>query len=100
GADNRFTLSNRFTQPGVYHMCVRTFDDDGGVGIAMLAVTVPSAPPRLLLGSAETIRAGEGMRHTPRFTAAGPATWRATVDYRDGSAVQPLAIQVDQKLFF
>ena len=38
--DGSFTLSHRYTQPGVYHVVVRVFDDDGGVGTDTVKVTV------------------------------------------------------------
>src|SRR5262249_17648839 len=108
GPDNRFTLSHRYTQPGVYHVRVRIFDDDGGVGTATLLVTVlpddhlglAGVPPGLFLGGAEVLRAGEVMCHSGRFTDPGADTWRATVDYGDGTGVQPLAVQPGQTLLF
>ena len=63
-------------------------------------MTVNNVPPHLFLGSAEVIRAGEVMYHTAYFIDPGADTWTATVDYGDGSGVQPLAIQPGQGLLF
>jgi hypothetical protein len=100
GPDNSFTLSHVYTRPGDYQVLVRVFDDDGGVGTATVDVTVRNVPPQLFLGGAEVVRAGDVMRHTGYFTDSDSATRRATVDYGDGSAVQPLAIQPDNRLVF
>jgi len=100
GPDNSFTLDHRFTRPGVYQVRVRVFDDDGGIGTATLNVTVRNAPPRLFLGGPEVVRAGEVMRHAGHFTDPDSKTWRATVDYSDGSGPQPLLIKPGQQLSF
>jgi acid phosphatase len=49
--DNHFLLEHQYQQPGVHLVRVSVFDDDGGVGTAVLAVKVlpgprPPAPPR------------------------------------------------------
>jgi large repetitive protein len=100
GPDDTFTLDHRYARPGVFQVRVRLFDDDGGVGTATLAVTVRNVPPRLFLGGAEVVRAGEVMRHTGHFTDPDSETWRATVDYGDGSGPQPLAVLPGQQLSF
>jgi hypothetical protein len=100
GADNSVALCNRYTRSGVYQVLVRVFDDDGGVGSATLNVNVRNDLPQLFMGDAEVVRAGEDMQHTARFTDAGADAWTATVDYGDGSGVQPLAIQSDGTLLF
>jgi autotransporter-associated beta strand protein len=79
---------------------VEWFDQHGAGNFRKLFVTVNNVPPRLFLGGAEVVRVCEVMHHTGRFTDPGADTWRATVDYGDGSGVQPLAIQTGQTLFF
>jgi autotransporter-associated beta strand protein len=77
------------------------FDQHGAGNFRKLFVTVNNLPPRLFLGGAEVIRAGEVMQHAGSFTDAGAAdTWTATVDYGDGSGPQPLVIQPGQQLLF
>jgi hypothetical protein len=61
-------------------------------------VAVRNVPPRLSLGGAGVVRAGEAMRHAGRFTDPGADTFTATVDYGDGSGVQPLTIQPGRQL--
>ncbi|MFL5240612.1 MAG: PKD domain-containing protein [Gemmataceae bacterium] len=79
---------------------VEWFDQHGAGNFRKLFVTVRNVPPRLLLGGAEVIRAGEVMYHSGRFTDPGADAPTATVDYGDGSGVQPLAIQPVQGLLF
>jgi autotransporter-associated beta strand protein len=76
------------------------FDQHGDGNFRKLFVTVNNVPPRLFLGGAEVIRAGEVMQHTATFTDLGADTFTATVDYGDGAGPQPLAIQPGQTLFF
>src|SRR5262249_59823347 len=83
-----------------YLVRVEWFDQHGAGNFRKLFVTVNNVPPRLFLGGAEVIRAGEVMQHSGRFTDPGADTWTATVDYGDGSGVQPLAIQPGQTLLF
>ena len=40
GTDNSFTLSNRYTRPGVYKVQLRIFDDDGGLSTDTFLVIV------------------------------------------------------------
>ena len=40
------------------------------------------------------------MNHVGRFTDPGADTWTATVDYGDGSGVQPLVVEPDNRLVF
>lgn len=83
-----------------YQVRVEWFDQHGLGNFQKLSVTVNNVPPRLFLGGAEVIRAGEVMHHIARFTDPGHDTWTATIDFGDGTGVQPLAIQPDNRLVF
>jgi hypothetical protein len=83
-----------------YLVRVTWFDQHGVGNSAELSVTVKNVPPQLFLGGTEVVRAGEVMQHTGRFTDPGADTWWATVDYGDGSGVQPLVVGPGQTLLF
>jgi hypothetical protein len=83
-----------------YLVRVEWFDQHGAGNVQKLFVTVNNVPPRLFLGGAEVIRAGEVMHHTSHFTDPGADTFTAIVDYGDGSGPQPLLIQPGQQLPF
>jgi hypothetical protein len=83
-----------------YLVRVEWFDQYGLGKSAKLFVTVNNVPPRLFLGSAEVIRAGDTMYHTATFIDPGADTWTATVDYGDGSGPQTLAVRPDGHLLF
>jgi len=83
-----------------YLVRVEWFDQHGAGNSRELPVTVRNVPPRLFLGGAEVVRAGELMRHAGHFTDPGADTFTATVDYGDGSGSQPLVILPGQTLAF
>jgi hypothetical protein len=97
-----FTHAYADDRPGgaPYPVRVEWSDQHGAGNARALAVTVNNVPPRLSLGGAGVVRAGEAMRHAGRFTDPGADTFTATVDYGDGSGVQPLTIQPGRQLLF
>lgn len=98
----RFTHTYADNSPhgSPYLVRVEWFDQHGDGNFRKLFVTVNSVPPRLFLGGAVVVYAGEVMSHIGRFTDPGRDTWTATVDYGDGSGTQPLAIPPGQRLVF
>jgi hypothetical protein len=94
GADRRFTLSHRYSAPGVYQVRVSIFDDDGGVGTATLVVTVQNA-------SKGGGICGDGVKPHPGHSVdTGGDTGRPPKSRGDDSRPQPLAVQPRWQFFF
>jgi hypothetical protein len=60
------------------------------------SVMVFDVPPSVNAGINATIAPGTEFVRSGSFTDANPDTWTATVDYGDGSGVQPLALGPDK----
>ncbi|HYO56262.1 PKD domain-containing protein [Archangium sp.] len=92
--DRSFTMYHRYADSGTYQVTVSVTDDDGGVGTATATVVVNNVAPWVYLdtfwyGSPE----GYPIRLSGSFSDPGTQdTWTATVDYGDGTGVQPLAL--------
>jgi len=89
--DKTFTLAHTYADNGVYTVTVTVFDDTGPrtdtvvVTVAnVVPVVDPIDDPNLPEGSTGT--------YTGAFTDPGADTWTGTVDYGDGSGVQPLVV--------
>src|SRR5439155_22306525 len=82
---NPFHFTHTYTDNGPagapYLVRVEWFDQHGAGNSAKLPVTVNNVPPRLSLGGAEAVRAGEVMHHAGYFPDPGADTFTATVDY-------------------
>jgi len=89
-----FTLSHAYADEGTYRLTVSVTDDRGASGNASASVTVVDAAP-VLSPIPPANLAGTG---TKTYTQAGSFTdpssdsWSATVDYGDGTGVQPLTL--------
>ena len=94
--DDTFALSNLYEQDGVYVVTVSVADDDGGVGIDTVTVTVNNAAPVVDAGPDAVLTEGDTFGSAGSFTDAGVLdTWMATVDYGEGAGAQPLALNPD-----
>jgi hypothetical protein len=67
-------------------------DDHGGEASISFALTVNNVAPIISAGAVETVEEGAKFTSAGSFTDPGADTWSATVDYGDGSGVQPLAL--------
>jgi len=94
--DKSFALSHGYADDGIYTVTVTVVDDDGGVGIDSAIVTVNNVPPLVDVGPDDTIGEGDPFAGAGSFTDPGSDTWTATVDYGDGSGVQPLVLNSDK----
>ena len=94
--DKSFALSHSYADDGTYTVTVTVTDDDGGVGSDTLVVTVNNVPPSVDAGPDDTIDEGDTFTGAGSFTDPGADTWTGTVDYGDGSGVQPLALNPDK----
>jgi PKD repeat protein len=93
-SSRRFSMSYRYMDSGSYPVTITATDDDGGVSTVTLTAVVNNVAPSVYIedswyGSNE----GSAMVRRASFTDPGTAdTWTATVDYGDGTGVQPLEI--------
>jgi VCBS repeat-containing protein len=94
--DRTFALSHRYRQDGNYTVTVRVTDDDGGVGTAQFRANVANVPPAVALAAEVTLRAGDALTTPGSFADPGADSWTATVNYGDGSGVQPLPLNADK----
>ena len=86
------TPSHVYADNGVYTATLTVTDDDGGVGTDTLIVTVDNVAPAVAAGPDGTIDEGGTFTSSGSFIDPGADQWTATVDYGDGSGVQPLAL--------
>ena len=86
---------------GSYVITLSATDDDGGVGTDTRTIAVAStanvAPAvTAFVGPVSGVR-GQTLAFSGAFTDPDPAdTWTATIDFGDGSGVQPLALNPDK----
>jgi hypothetical protein len=68
-------------------------DDDGGTSaVFSQTVMVANVAPQVSAGADAAINEGATFTRNGSFTDPGADTWSATVDYGDGSGVQPLTL--------
>jgi hypothetical protein len=74
-----------------------TADDGDNPAVADSAlVQVDNVPPTVTAGAPATLNEGDTFTGSGSFTDPGNDTWTATVDYGDGTGVQPLALNADK----
>jgi len=71
-------------------------DEDGGTTSAEQTVTVANLAPAVEAGGDATIDEGGTFAATGSFADPGTDIWAATVDYGDGSGLQPLTLNPDK----
>jgi hypothetical protein len=93
--DKTFTLSHTYTKAGTYLVTVNVVDDDLAKGAD--TVTVQTAhPPKVSLPGSTSLYEGSALSLSGRFNDPASNSWTATVDYGDGSGVQPLALNANK----
>ncbi len=70
--------------------------DGNGSLLATTQVTVGNVAPRVMPLLNQTFYEGSAFSATAAFTDPGADTWTASVDYGDGSGVQPLTLNPDK----
>ena len=94
-ADKSFQLSHTYLDNGSYAVTV-SVDDGHTSGSDSFQVTVSNVAPSVLAGLDATIAAGGTLSRPGSFSDPGSLdSWTATVDYGDGSPVQPLLLGLD-----
>jgi hypothetical protein len=93
-ATHAYTDDNPTGTPSdTYIVSVAVSDDDLGTTVlGGHSVIVNNVNPSVTAGSATTLDAGQTLIRSGSFTDPGADTWTATIDYGDGSGVQPLAL--------
>ena len=86
------------TPSDLYEIIVQLFDDDGGAAISTSNIRVNNVPPVVNAGPDTKVDEGEKFTRigvhdgVGSYTDQGVDTVTATVDYGDGTGVQPLTI--------
>jgi len=86
------TPSHTYADNGTYQVKLTVTDVYGAESSTTTQVVVANVDPSVHVFAGATIFAGESFNGSTTFTDAGADQWTATVDYGDGSGVQPLAI--------
>ena len=87
-----FSLSHTYASAGTYTVTVTVTDDDGAPATKTASVVVTNVAPTVNAFAGATLLPHETYTASGSFTDPGPDSWTATVDYGDGSGVQPLAL--------
>lgn len=85
-----------FDDNATYSVYARICDKDGGYTDYQTSVMVNNVAPVVNAGSDATIDEGGVFAGTGSFIDPGADTWTATVDYGDGTGLQPLALNPDK----
>jgi parallel beta-helix repeat protein len=90
------TGDHAYADDGIYVITVTVFDGLGQSNFDTLHVTVNNVAPTVNAGEDATIDEGSLFSSSGSFTDPGADTWVATVNYGDGSGIQPLALNADK----
>jgi hypothetical protein len=82
----------------IYSIPIRATDSgpEALSAVETLSVMVFDVPPQISAGINATIDQGTDFVRSGSFTDPNPDSWTASVDYGDGSGVQPLALNPDK----
>ena len=75
---------------------LRVTDDYHATDEETALVEITNVPPAVNAGADATIDEGDPFTGSGSFSDPGADTWTATVDYGDGSGVQPLTLNMDK----
>ncbi len=84
--------SHTYAQDGSYSVSVSVTDKDGMSDSGTFTISVANVAPVVEAGTGATIDEGGTFSGAGNFTDPGADSWTATVDYGDGSGVQPLGL--------
>ena len=94
--DQTFDLSHSYADNASYTITVTISDGDGGSSSDTFAVSVANVAPTVDAGPDVPLGEGDLLTGIGSFTDPGADAWTATVDYGDGTGVQPLTLNPDQ----
>ena len=93
--DKTFLLGHVYADNGSYTITVAV-NDGTATGIDAVNVAVGNVAPTVDAGPNGTIATGATFSSAGSFTDPGADTWTGTVDYGDGTGVQPLTLAADK----
>ncbi len=96
GSGGGASVTHVFTDNGTYQVSLTVTDPAGLSDTKAIPVTVANVAPAVDALQNATVVAGDPVSITGRFTDPGADSWTATVDYGDGSGIQPLALRPDK----
>ncbi|MCL4205835.1 MAG: PKD domain-containing protein, partial [Pirellulaceae bacterium] len=91
-----FNGSHICADNGTYTVVVTVTDDDGGSDTEQFQVTVTNVAPTVDAGEDVLVLEARTLVSSGSFTDPGDDLWEGTVDYGDGSGVQPLTLNADK----
>ncbi len=86
------TATHIWCDNGIYTVKGMIKDDDGGYNEYTTDVMINNVAPNVEIGPDETILVGSTFSRPGSFTDPGCDNWSATVDYGDGTGIQPLIL--------
>jgi hypothetical protein len=95
-------LEHVYTYQGTFTLTVVVNDNEGQSGASALYITVNNVDPVVTIDPVGEVNDGETFSGSGSFTDPGQApeeSWMATVDYGDGTGIQDLQLDVDNKTF-
>ncbi|MDX2035940.1 MAG: PKD domain-containing protein [Isosphaeraceae bacterium] len=97
-SDKTFSLAHTYTRSGAFTITVTVVDTNSpeAPGTAQVVVNVANIAPIVVVAPAAGANEGSLFTGSGSFIDPGTETWTATVDYGDGSGVQPLTLQPDK----
>ena len=90
GTANGMSVSHTYAQNGSYTVRLIATDSRGLVDTAVTTAVVSNVAPTISAFSGATVAPRQAYTASGSFTDPGADSWTATVDYGDGSGVQPL----------
>ena len=93
--DKTFLLAHTYADNGTFTVTVAV-SDGATSGIDSVSVVVGNVAPTVDAGPDATIATGATFSSSGSFTDPGADTWTATVDYGDGTGVQPLTLAANK----
>lgn len=90
------TAGYTWPDDGPHTVALKVTDAQNGEGMAVVEVTIHNAAPVVNAGANATLNEGDTFIGVGSFADPGADTWMASVDYGDGSGIQPLALNPDK----
>ena len=94
GSATGATATHTYLRAGNYVVTVTVTDASGLQTVKTATAVIPNIVPALSSLAGATILRGETYAASGSFADADPDVWSATVNYGDGSGVQPLSLSV------
>ena len=86
------TLDHVFADNGTYQVRLVVTDNGGASDVTTSSVSVSNVAPSIGALTGGTVNEGSAFTAAGSFVDPGDDSWNATVDYGDGSGVQPLTL--------